>query len=143
MGVFRYLKTSRNERMLFWEAYRLSLLSRLTIWFMPVKRYSTWLGKQNTETPANEIDCIYAKAYSIAHAVRRSSRYAVWPAKCLVEAMTAKKMLDKRHIPSTIYLGVGKNQKKQLIAHAWLRCGSIIIVGRKGMEQFKPVAWFS
>jgi len=142
-SLSRYAKANRKERLLFWEAYRLSLLSRITIWFLPVKRYSTWLGRHNAESPVDEINCISTKAYSIAHAVRRSSRFALWPTKCLVEAMTTKKMLDKRNIPSTIYLGVGKDAKKQLIAHAWIRCGNTIIVGRKGMGRFKPVAWFS
>ncbi len=143
LPIIRYSQISKKEKALFWEAYYYSFISRLAVSFLPLKRYSIWLGQINKVSQEEEVSCISSKAYSIAHAVRRSSRFALWPTKCLVDAMTAKKMLDKRNIPSTIYLGVSKDAKKELIAHAWLRCGNAIILGRKGMSRFKVVACFS
>ena len=40
-------------------------------------------------------------------------------------------MLKRRGIPGTVYLGVMKDENRPvtLAAHAWVRCGSIILTG--------------
>jgi len=49
-------------------------------------------------------------------------------------------MCKCRKLPSTIYFGLSKNEKDNLIAHAWLRLGSRIITGKHGHEQYTVVA---
>jgi hypothetical protein len=51
-------------------------------------------------------------------------------------------MLNRRHIDSTLYLGVAK-EKGSLIAHAWLRCGSRYVTGKEGVEKFTVVSTFA
>jgi thiazole synthase ThiGH ThiG subunit len=53
------------------------------------------------------------------------------------------KMLERRRIYSTLYLGTGKNEKGELIAHAWLRSGSEIVTGGEEMKEFTVVGSFS
>ena len=45
------------------------------------------------------------------------------------------KMLEKRNIESTLYLGIAKDEKGELIAHAWLRSGPFYVSGAEVMEQ--------
>ena len=40
-------------------------------------------------------------------------------------------MLEKRHIESTLYLGTAKDNHGELIAHAWLRSGSFMLLDQK------------
>jgi hypothetical protein len=54
--------------------------------------------------------------------------------------MTARKLLMKKHISSTLYLGVGKDND-QMIAHAWLRCGNMYVTGGDG-KNYSMVAKF-
>lgn len=143
MPIARFFKIPISEHRLFWEAYSYSIFSRLLIWFVPIRYLSFWLGRHGTESEGDSAGIMQIKLYSIAHAIRRSSKHALWPTKCLVEAMVAKRMLNKRKIQSTIYLGVAKESSKTLIAHAWVRVGDTIIVGKRGMERFKIVATFS
>lgn len=49
----------------------------------------------------------------------------------MVRAMTARKILLKKGINSTLYLGVGKEDGK-MVAHAWLRCGQLYVTGGNG-----------
>ena len=38
------------------------------------------------------------------------SRYTFWESQCLVKAIAGMKMLERRHIESTLYLGTAKDE---------------------------------
>ena len=63
--------------------------------------------------------------------------------ECLVKAIAGMKMLEKRNIESTLYLGTAKDENGELIAHAWLRSGPFYISGAEVMERFTVVAKFA
>ena len=52
------------------------------------------------------------------------------------------KMLERRGIPSTLYLGSGRDDQGQMAAHAWLRSGSYIVTGKEGHERYAVVGIF-
>jgi hypothetical protein len=62
---------------------------------------------------------------------------------CLVKAIAAMKMLERRQIESTIYLGTAKDKTGKLIAHAWLRSGPFYITGAEVVDQFVVVSKFA
>ena len=66
----------------------------------------------------------------------------VLESECLVKAIAGMKMLEKRNIESTMYLGVAKDEKG-LSAHAWLRSGWLYVSGSEGMEKFTVVEKFA
>ncbi len=43
--------------------------------------------------------------------VNKTLEITPWESKCLVRAMTAKKMMKKRGYKTTLYLGVGKDEE--------------------------------
>jgi hypothetical protein len=53
------------------------------------------------------------------------------------------KMLERRNIESTVYLGTAKDENGKLIAHAWLRSGSFILTGSEEMSRFVVVSKFA
>jgi len=98
------------------------------------------------ETP-HTYDAIIEQQYrnqqiEISKAVRWMSKHTLWESKCLVQAIAAMKMLERRKIESTLYLGTGKDDNGKMIAHAWLRSGSRIITGAEMMKRFTVVAIF-
>ena len=56
--------------------------------------------------------------------------------------MTAKIMLRRRGIKSTIYLGVAKNERGEMIAHAWIKAAGLTLTGSAGADQFTVVSVF-
>jgi hypothetical protein len=54
-------------------------------------------------------------------------------------------MLQRRSLPSTLFLGVERvhSGEKWLDAHAWLRCGTDIVTGKPQHERFKVLAAFT
>ncbi|MGW8424560.1 lasso peptide biosynthesis B2 protein [Peribacillus simplex] len=80
---------------------------------------------------------------NVSRAINIMSRYTIWESQCLVKAMAAMKMLEKRKIDSTLYLGTAKDENGGLIAHAWLRSGPFYITGAEVMDRFTVVSKFS
>ena len=80
---------------------------------------------------------------NVSEAIHVMSKYTFWESQCLVKAIAGMKMLQRRHIESTLYLGTAKDENGQFIAHAWLRSGPFYISGKEGMERFAVVAKFA
>ena len=68
---------------------------------------------------------------NISQAIHIMSRYTFWESQCLVKAIAGMKMLERRKIESTLYLGTAKDENGKMIAHAWLRSGPFYITGQK------------
>lgn len=107
-AVYRY-------RMLYWKS----------------KRLEKSIGVRNKESSDCESEDVLKRAYYIGRLVEATARGTPWESKCLVCALTARKLLLAEGIATTLYLGVGKENDK-MIAHAWLRCGQLYITGGNG-----------
>lgn len=71
----------------------------------------------------------------IRTAIRRADRFALWKNRCIVKSLAARKMIELRGGISDMYLGVMKENSKQLKAHAWLICQEMEITP-KGNEHY-------
>jgi len=81
----------------------------------------------------------------IGSAVTSAANYTPWESVCLPQAVAAKWMIRRRNIAGTLYLGVMKDEtnREKLAAHAWIRCGRIVLTGAKGHRQYTVVSTFS
>lgn len=110
---------------------------------IPFLRSSSILGKHMEETTftVNSVDKEVLK--NISDAIHIMSRYTFWESQCLVKAVAGMKMLERREIESTLYLGTAKNDQGDLIAHAWLRSGPFYVTGAEEMGNFIVVGKFA
>jgi hypothetical protein len=131
---------SINEYSLFFEAWLFLHASRLMILFFPFKKIAALIGVLNIESNKEINEQLFAS--NIKNAIRRATRYTLHSSKCYDQALAGKFMLKWRRLPSTIYFGLSKNEQSNLIAHAWLRFGSDIITGEKGLEDYTIVAFY-
>lgn len=119
----------RQVRMLS-EAWFLSAAYRFLILYTPFSRLSKKIGTQGYETPSDtDYRSIGREIRSVVDII---GRHTPWESKCLVCALTAKKMLNRRGYPCTLYMGVAQNSEGKMGAHAWLRCGSTVVAGGSG-----------
>jgi hypothetical protein len=65
-------------------------------------------------------------------AVQRAGWISPWRNRCLVSSLAARWMLRRRKIGSELSLGVAKDTKGNLVAHAWLKSGDFEIVEKRG-----------
>ncbi|MDQ0242537.1 hypothetical protein J2S09_000073 [Bacillus fengqiuensis] len=79
----------------------------------------------------------------VSDAIHIMSRYTFWESMCLVKAIAGMKMLQRRQIESTLYLGTARDEEGKMIAHAWLRSGSYFVSGAEEKDRFTVVAKFA
>lgn len=131
-----------SDKRLFIEAVFTSFLVKIMVTLLPMRWYSGMLGNRHQLSPEKDIPGNNPVLFKIARAIVRCRKAVHWQNRCLVEAITAKKMLGRRGLQSTLYFGIAKENEK-MIAHAWLRCGSMIVTGKQGMQKFVVVDTFA
>lgn len=136
-----FVLTDFNTKKMIISCVYITAISRYSILNVEFKYLKDKLGKSGEETSYRESITNYNIAEKVSWVVTTTSRYTPWESKCLVQAMTAQKLLKKYNIKSTLYLGVRKLDN-ELKAHAWLRCGEYFVTGGDG-TGYKEVAKFS
>ena len=140
-----FLRLSWGDKALVFEALAWLGWMRLAVLALPFKTVSTWLGREGQTTPVEALDPQQAQfAVRVARAIHRIQPFTPWDSNCLAQALTARKMLQRRGIPCTTYLGAAiQADRSGLVAHAWLRCGPWILTGGKERRRYKVVATFA
>lgn len=146
MNSFRrvrlFLLLDNNIKSLYIEAFFLLGWARL-LKTKPFVKISPLLGEHMEETSFHVEEAEKTLLKNVSDAVTIMSRYTFWESMCLVKAIAAMKMLERRHVDSTIYFGTAKDDTGKLVAHAWLRCGPYYITGGEVMDHFVVVSKFA
>ncbi|WP_219375252.1 lasso peptide biosynthesis B2 protein [Bacillus mycoides] len=137
-----FLSLNRETKLLFLEAFIFLGWARV-LKSITFSKVAPSLGDYMNETPVAQIPPHGDTLKKVSEAISIMSRYTFWESQCLVKAIAGMKMLEKRHIESTLYLGTAKDSHRELIAHAWLRSGSFYVTGSEGMEKFTVVGSFA
>ncbi|WP_407270154.1 lasso peptide biosynthesis B2 protein [Radiobacillus sp. PE A8.2] len=139
--IKRFLHIPFRKKLLYIEAY-FNLARARILKAMPFSRVSRLLGEEWLETAQEDSEDLSIKR-DVAKAITTISKYTIWESACLVQAIAAMKMLERRNIESTLYMGTAKDDAGKLIAHAWLRSGTAYISGGKIMHNFTVVRVFA
>lgn len=99
------------------------------------KKYSLHVTQKDESKADNPV-----MAKKVGWAVERVSLLLPWEGLCLVKALSAQRMLVKRSLQGTIYMGVKNSDAQQLKAHAWLKYNELFLTGRAGHEEFTVVS---
>jgi hypothetical protein len=137
-----FLSYDNNTKLLFMESFFFLAWARI-LKSLPFTKVAPSLGEQMLETIYEPNTTNEKIVKHISQAISVTSRYTFWESKCLVQAIAAMKMLNRRKIDSTLYLGTAKDEKGRFIAHAWLRSGPYYLTGAEGMEKFTIVGYFA
>jgi hypothetical protein len=142
----KFTKLSSEEKKLFVEAYLILGIMRFAILTTSFKHLTRSMEHSTKKQvlPKLDEDQIYI-AKRIGDAIVRASAHTPWQSACLVQALTAQKMLKKRCIGGAFYLGVFKERKDtgEIEAHAWAQCGELTITGGRGSEAYTVLSVFA
>jgi hypothetical protein len=134
-----------EEKWLFLEAYSMLGRMRAAILTLSFKRLTRSLEQSRGPGEIVSLDTEQMRVVlSVGRAIGRAAAATPWESACLVQSLTAQRMLQKRGIPGVFYLGVAKDGEsdEKMKAHAWTQCGEKIITGRAGHEAFTVVSVF-
>lgn len=140
--IVRYLKLPLKEKWALTEATFFLIIIKGMIMLFPLRWYKNLLGVQNATLNFTPDNLTMKVILCVSRAIVRSRMIIPWKNQCLTEAITAKLLLRRRGVKSTLFLGVNRENNK-MTAHAWLCCGAVFVTGKRGMEKFTVVSSFS
>ncbi len=138
-----FLSLGIKKQYQFIEGFILSAYYRFAMIYLPFKYLKKQMGIPKTESSYQVDESIYQEAKNIRSIVMLICKYTPWESKCLVRALLVQHFLKRQKVATTIYLGVNKDDLNHMKAHAWIRCGEMIITGQYEKDHFIQVASFS
>lgn len=137
----RFVRLPLRDQALIVEAAASLIVAGLQLKTISFARLARGLGHHMVESARAEDASIVECAYRIRWAVETTARNLPWKPVCFPQAVAATRMLRRRSIPSTLYLGVDAN--RDLDAHAWVRVGGLIVTGAPLERRFTVVSTFA
>lgn len=138
--VSKFIHLPFHVKRMLLEAGVYSAYYRYKILHQPFYKIAPGIGKLQYETACEKVDSdtVAEVKWAVAAVCLRTP----WESKCLVRALTAKRMLNRRGLLCTLYMGVQQAQGEEMTAHAWLRCGSVFVTGGNGAKAYAVTAIF-
>ena len=130
-----------TEYTMFAEAWFALATARCMLVFMPFRKLMPLLSKKQPHRPAAVNNNLLI---NLSIAVARAGKRSPWRTQCFEQALAAKLMLRRRHLPSIIYFGIKKSEPSigKLRAHAWLDCNGLRITGGNQISHFTVLGCF-
>jgi len=127
----RFFRVSGRERRFFLEALTLQLCVGLLLKVIPFRRIPKLFRSRESGVDSQQADIVLC----IKQAIERAGKVLPWRNRCLVSSLVARKMLNRRDVPSQLSLGVAKDTGGKTVAHAWLSSGNTEVTGKHGDYQ--------
>lgn len=141
MGILSRFRTLHPvERRLVAEAVFALGVAAFAVAVLPFRRIAVAAARDLVGAAAGEADRERQVAL-VRWAVAACARRVPWRAKCFEQALAAQWMLSRRRVPSSLHYGVAKGED-MLIAHVWLRSGSLDVIGCENEGDFSELARF-
>jgi hypothetical protein len=147
--LLRFLRMPRARQALMLECLAALMRAAWQVRTWPFSRLAAHLGTAVApRAPDGQTlsDTELAFARAVHHAVHAWLRALPLPPTCLMQAVAARQLLVRRGLACQIYFGVrGRSAAlsplgKDLAAHAWLRCGPLVVTGEHEAANFKAIA---
>ena len=136
--IKKFMALTFEEKKLFVEAWFLLGVMRLAILTLSFKRLTHAFEQRHKIKELSLLNEDQLRvAQLIGKSITQAASHTPWESACLVQALTAQKMLQKRGIPGVFYLGAKKDEIKRgdITAHAWSQCGDKVITGGNGHKE--------
>jgi transglutaminase superfamily protein len=129
--VTRFARLSSSERALFLHTALLVLAIRVGLLVLPVRAVRRRLVIRTDDKSA----ALNHSVERIVWAVTAASRY-VPGATCLTQALAAQRLLGRSGHHASIQIGVTKDDQLGFQAHAWVICGTQVVIGGPDVNRY-------
>lgn len=135
--IRKFLRLPLRQKLLIPQIFVLMEYYRFRVHHRPFAELSPKIGTLRLETPLVKTPRNAWLVHEMMNAMFRRIR---WKDSCLIRALTAKKLLNRMGEKCTLYMGVRKLDGEPMTAHAWLRCGRLIVTGGESRSGFTVTA---
>lgn len=155
-GVRRLLSAPFNRILLAFEAAFELALARLNT-LGPAQHYTRIMGELEGR-PVSAAPDQQMRAQTIGHIVELTARVMPFRAVCLQQVLATRRMLRRRHVPATVFLGILPEEARRsgepaspkynadplIAAHAWVKSGDRVVNGNmRDLERYVVLGMFS
>jgi hypothetical protein len=125
--------------------YLLLVVMRGVVRVFPLRRITGRLGEPMVETSTDGLSPQQlAYARRIGRVIERLAASTPTNSNCYPQALTARWLLHRRGIPSTVYYGAAfERGQPALEAHVWVRSGPVVVTGGASGRRFRALTWFA
>ena len=142
--LHNFLLRPRAERYTLPIAWILLGVGRAMVLLMPFRLISGLLGAKLGPHPACSLPTLgqSKRALDIGRTVRWAACHTPWNSNCFAQAVASRILLAVAGIPCVICFGLSHDEKKALIAHAWVTAGPIRVCGGDGLASYTVVGCY-
>ena len=125
-----------KSKLLLIEASIYTIWAYIMIRVFSFKRYLNWLDNPKKNVDSETI------VREVFYAIKKIDNYAFWTTTCYTQAISARLILKRKSIKSKIFLGITKDEKGNMLAHAWTKVGDKTITGGGNLDKYKVLYIF-
>jgi hypothetical protein len=129
--IIKFIRLPLKEKLLMGEAVFYLIWYSFLIYMVPFRWWESKIGKKMQSLNQEEMD---QESLDLIRQVKRNViriRKYLGLGSCFSISLTIKNMLEGNGIYTNLFLGLDKDIKGQLVAHAWLSSGKFLIYGGK------------
>lgn len=128
----KFIALSLRRKKLLAQALLLAALLRLCLALFSMKKVVQWVERKHAPASSHHLEDIVWAVTAIG------SR--CFFATCLVNGLVARYLLNRSHIQSSLRIGVKKDEKGTLMAHAWVAVDNTVIIGKvSDLDSYTPL----
>lgn len=136
----KFLQLPPVKQTLLVEAASLLVLVRLGLAVLPFHTLRRLLARIAALPAVSSQGVSVGIEETVAWAVEVASHYGPGSSSCLVQALAAQALLQRRGHPANLRIGVAREVGNPLRAHAWVESkGKIIIGGENELQRYTPL----
>lgn len=137
-----YIHLQKEERYLVLSLISWLLIGKILGRILPFRKIANLLGNQGITHCQEPTLTQQIKLKKILRVFRKITRHIPIHFSCLEQAFAFVQIIKKYKLPYLLYFGVNKDDNQQIIAHAWLKSGSINLTGCENADDFKLITTF-
>lgn len=142
-SIKKFIQLKPEERSLFFEAYFTLIWVRILLIFTSFKFLSRKLDIVDLHLSPEVINEKQMKnVKKISKSIKQASNYVLGTSTCLVQSVSVQKMLKKRSLQGSLYVGVSKDDV-MIHAHAWIQCNDEIVIGEYRHDTYKVMLMYT
>ena len=127
----RFARLDGADKWLLLRATGWLAVARLRLAVTPFQKLVEGLSaEQDSQKPDPEL------VQRIGLAVTRAAANVPWRSDCFPQTIAARSILKRYGYTATVHLGVDRVGKDDLLGHAWLTCGDMVVTGGVDLDRY-------
>lgn len=136
-SLVKFFRLPKAERRLLMRAGAALLTARLSLMTMPFTTARKLVGRSQELLP---MPAARLSPERVVWAIEVAGRAMPLLRNCLAQALAAQAILARVAHPCELRIGVAKNERGELLAHAWLESGDRVLIGEFETDRYHPLS---